>query len=58
MMKSISFLGASESIPRQIDKKSGGPQGEKGLGFSRRKKGQTLFPFTLLSLNHIKRFYL
>ena len=36
-----------ESIPRQVDKKSGGPQGERGLGFSRRKKrkkGQTFFP--------------
>ena len=30
-------------IPRQIDKKSRGPQGEKGLEFSRRKKGQTFF---------------
>ena len=27
-----------ESIPRQVDKKSGGPQGERGLGFSRRRK--------------------
>ena len=25
-----------ESIPRQVDKKSGGPQGEKGQGFSRK----------------------
>ena len=33
-----------ESFPRQVDKKSRGPQGERGLGFSRRKKGQTLFP--------------
>ena len=30
-----------ESIPRQVDKKSRGPQGERGLEFSRRKKGQT-----------------
>jgi len=29
-----------ESIPRQIDTKSRGPQGERGLEFSRRKKGQ------------------
>ena len=29
-----------ESIPRQVDKKSGGPQGEKGLGFSRRRSDQ------------------
>ena len=32
-----------QSIPRQVDKKSGGPQGERGLEFSRRK-GQTFFP--------------
>ena len=32
-----------ESIPRQVDKKSRGPQGERGLEFSRRKKGQTFF---------------
>ena len=30
-----------ESIRRQVDKKSGGPQGERGLEFSRRKKEQT-----------------
>ena len=28
-----------ESVPRQVDKKSGGPQGDRGLGFSRRGKG-------------------
>ena len=32
-----------ESIPRQVDKKSGGPQGESSLEFSRRRKGQTFF---------------
>ena len=32
-----------QSFPRQVDKKSRGPQGERGLEFSRRKKGQTLF---------------
>ena len=32
-----------ESIARQVDKKSRGPQGERGLEFSRRKKGQTLY---------------
>ena len=32
-----------ESIPRQVDKKSKGPQGERGLEFSMRKKGQTFF---------------
>ena len=30
-----------ESFPRQVDKNSRGPQGERGLEFSRRKKGQT-----------------
>ena len=28
-----------ESIPRQVDKKSGSLKGEKGLGFSRRRQG-------------------
>ena len=33
-----------ESFPRQVDKKSRGPQRERGLEFSRRKRGQTFFP--------------
>ena len=58
-----------ESIPRQIDKKSGVPKEEKGawgsqsgdraLEFSRRRKGQTSFFLSLstfLSLTHIKTF--
>ena len=32
-----------KSVPRQVDKESRGPQGERGLEFSRRKKGQTFF---------------
>ena len=36
-----------ESIPRQVDKQSGGPQGDKGLEFTRRRKGQTIFPSTV-----------
>ena len=40
---SYNIIILRESIPRQVDKKSGGPQGEKGLEFSRRKKGQTFF---------------
>ena len=36
--------GMRESFPRQVDKKSRGPQGERGLEFSRRKKGQPFFP--------------
>ena len=33
----------SESFPRQVDKKSRGPQGERGLEFSRRKKDKLFF---------------
>ena len=36
--------GMRESIPRQVDKKSRGPQGERGVEFSSRKKRQTFFP--------------
>ena len=32
-----------ESVPRQVDRESRGPQGERGLEFSRRKKGQIFF---------------
>ena len=32
-----------ESFPRQVDRESRGPQGERGLEFSRRKKRQTFF---------------
>ena len=39
-----------ESIPRQVDKKSGGPQEERGLEFSRRRKGQKNFFFPPHSL--------
>ena len=35
--------GMRESVPRQVDRKSKGPQRERGLEFSRRKKGQTFF---------------
>ena len=35
----------TESFPRQVDKKSRGFQGEKGLEFSRRKKRHTFFFF-------------
>jgi len=38
-----------ESFPRQIDKKSRGAQGERGLEFSRRKKGH-FFPPHFLGL--------
>ena len=32
-----------ESFPRLVDMESRGPQGERSLEFSRRKKGQTFF---------------
>ena len=35
--------GMRESFPRPVDKESRGPQGERGLEFSRRKKGQLFF---------------
>ena len=46
-----------ESIPRQVDKKSRGTQGERGLGFSRRRKGQEPFFLFFLSLSHLKRLF-
>ena len=57
-----------ESILRQVDKKAGVPKaakvawgshiGDRGLEFSRRRKGQTpFFPSTFLSLSHIKCFF-
>ena len=56
-----------ESIPRQVDKKSRIPEEEKvvwdsqsrdrGLGFSRRRKGQTFFFSTFLNLSHIEQFF-
>ena len=52
--------GMKESIPRQVDKKSGVPEedrgvwgcqgGDKGLEFLRRRKGQTFFPLHFLVL--------
>ena len=43
-------MALRESFPRQVDKKSRGPQGERGLGYSRRKKGQNSFPLLSLGL--------
>ena len=55
-----------ESIPRQVDKKSGvsekekgvwGSQGEdRGLKFSRRRKGQTFFS-TFLNKDYITMYH-
>ena len=48
-----------ESIPRQVDKKSRGPQGEGDLEFSRRKKGQTFFCLhSLVLVNYTTQFKL
>ena len=57
-----------ESITRQVDKKSrvseeekrvwGSQGGDRGVEFSRRRKGQTSFLSTFFSLNHIKLFSL
>ena len=57
-----------ESVPRKVDKKSGVPEeekqvwgsqgGDRGLEFSRRRKGQTpFFPSTFLSLGHMRLFF-
>ena len=35
--------GDERVMSRQVDRESRGPQGERGLEFSRRKKGQTFF---------------
>ena len=37
------YIYMRESVPRQVDRESRGPQGERGLEFSRRKKGQIFF---------------
>ena len=39
-----------ESFPRQVDRESRGPQGERGLKFSKRKKGQTFSFSTFLRI--------
>ena len=41
-----SIMFRRESLPRQVYKKFEGAQGERGLEFSRRKKGQTFFSFS------------
>ena len=42
-----------EPFPMQVDKKSRGAQGERDLEFSKRKKGQTLFPSTFLQFSSV-----
>ena len=42
----LRLLILRESVPRQVDRESRGPQGERGLEFSRRKKGQTFLSFS------------
>ena len=46
-----------ESVPRQVDKKSRGPRGERGLGFSRRRKGQFFFPLYISQSQSHKTFF-
>ena len=46
------FVNA-ESFPRQVDKESRGLQGERGLEFSRRKKGQIFFSFSTFRLRTV-----
>ena len=70
LVKAMGFpvvMYGCESMPRQVDKKSGVPKeakgvcgslgGDRGLEFSRRRKGETLFFSTFLSLSHIKPFF-
>ena len=45
--------GMRESFSRQVDKKSRGPQGKRGLEFSRRKK-ELFFPLHSLGLYNNK----
>ena len=42
-----------EPLPRQVDKKSRGPQGERCLEYSRRKNGQTFYLFPPIFLRII-----
>ena len=42
MRQTLRIIEMRESFPRKVDRKSRGPQGERGLEFSRRKKGQTI----------------
>ena len=52
-------VGMRESFLRQVDKKSRGPQGERVLEFSRKKKGQTFFsPLHSLRLYNIEDTFL
>ena len=47
----IMYIEVRESIPRQVDKKSGAPEeGARGPRLLRRRKGQTFFS-TLLCLS-------
>ena len=45
----IRYLELRESFLKQVDK-SRGPQGERGLGFSTKKKGQIFFPSIFLRI--------
>ena len=59
--------GMKESIPRQVDKKSGSPRRRKGSGVLKEEigvwnspeggKDKLFFPSTFLNLSHIKRLF-
>ena len=51
--------GVRESVPRQVDKKSGVPKEERGVWDSQGggKDKHLFFPSTFLSLSHIKLFF-
>ena len=50
---------ATESVPRQVDKKSRVPEEERGVWDSQGggKDKHLFFPSTFLSLSHIKLFF-
>ena len=50
-------LKVKESIPKQVDKKSGGSQGERVWSSQGGGKDKHLFPSTFLSLSHLKHLF-
>ena len=56
----LEWVALREPIPRQIDKKSGVPEDEKGVWGSQRggKDKHFYFSSTFVSLSHIKRSFL
>ena len=50
-------LKVRESIPKQVDKKSGGSRGERVWSSQGGGKDKHLFSSTFLSLSHLKHFF-